>query len=108
MLGRKLGDRGHILENIVYLELLRRGYEVYVGKVDDYEVDFVAINSSGKKYVQVCETLKDNENKILKRELNSLQRINDNYEKMILTMDKIPISNEEGIIVRNVLDWLLN
>lgn len=108
MLGRKLGDRGHILENIVYLELLRRGYEVYVGKVDDYEVDFVAINSSGKKYVQVCETLKDNENKILKRELNSLQRINDNYEKMILTMDRIPISNEEGIIVRNVLDWLLN
>ena len=107
MLGRKLGDRGHILENIVYLELLRRGYEVYVGKVDDYEVDFVAINSSGKKYVQVCETLKDNENKILKRELNSLQRINDNYEKMILTMDKIPVSNEEGIIVKNALEWML-
>ena len=108
MLGRKLGDRGHILENIVYLELLRRGYDVYVGKVDDYEVDFVAINSSGKKYVQVCETLKDNENKILKRELNSLQKINDNYEKMILTMDKIPVSNEEGIIVKNVLEWLLD
>ena len=107
MLGRKLGDRGHILENIVYLELLRRGYEVYVGKVDDYEVDFVAINSNGKKYVQVCETLKDNENKILKRELNSLQRINDNYEKMILTMDKIPVSNEEGIIVKNALEWML-
>ena len=107
MLGRKLGDRGHILENIVYLELLRRGYEVYVGKVDDYEVNFVAINSSGKKYVQVCETLKDNENKILKRELNSLQRINDNYEKMILTMDKIPVSNEEGIIVKNALEWML-
>lgn len=108
MLGRKLGNRRHILENIVYLELLRRGYDVYVGKVDDYEVDFVAINSSGKKYVQVCETLKDNENKILKRELNSLQRINDNYEKMILTMDKIPVSNEEGIIVKNALEWLLN
>lgn len=108
MLGRKLGDRGHILENIVYLELLRRGYDVYVGKVEDYEIDFVAINSSGKKYVQVCETLKDNENKILKRELNSLQKINDNYEKMILTMDKIPVSNEEGIIVKNVLEWLID
>ena len=55
-----------------------------------------------KRYRQVCETLKDNENKILKRELNSLQKINDNYEKTILTMDKIPMPNEEGIIVRNV------
>ena len=107
MLGRKIGDRGHILENIVYLELLRRGYDVYIGKVDDYEVDFVAINSNGKRYIQVCETLKDNENKILTRELNSLQRINDNYEKTILTMDKIPTSNEEGIIVKNVLEWLI-
>lgn len=108
MLGRKLGDRGHILENIVYLELLRRGYDVYIGKVDDYEVDFVAIDSNGKRYIQVCETLKDNENKILTRELNSLQKINDNYEKMILTMDNIPVSNEEGIIVKSVLDWLLD
>ena len=108
MLGRKLGDRGHILENIVYLELLRRGYNVYIGKVDDYEVDFVAIDSNGKRYIQVCETLKDNENKILTRELNSLQKINDNYEKIILTMDNIPVSNEEGIIVRNVLEWLLD
>ena len=108
MLGRKLGDRGHILENIVYLELIRRGYDVYIGKVDDFEVDFVAINSDGKKYFQVCETLRDNENKILVRELNSLQKINDNYEKTILTMDKIPLSNEEGIFVKNVLEWLLD
>ena len=107
MLGGKIGDRGHILENIVYLELLRRGYDVYIGKVDDYEVDFVAIDSKGKRYIQVCETLKDNENKILTRELNFLQRINDNYEKAILTMDKIPTSNEEGIIVKNVLEWLI-
>lgn len=108
MLGRKLGDRGHILENVVYLELIRRGYDVYIGKVDDYEVDFVAINSDGKKYFQVCETLKDNENKILTRELNSLQKIQDNYEKTILTMDKIPLSNEEGILVKNVLEWLID
>ena len=56
MLGRKVGDRGHILENVVYLELLRRGYDVYIGKVDDFEVDFVAIDSTGQRYVQVCET----------------------------------------------------
>ena len=108
MLGRKIGDRGHILENIVYLELLRRGYDVYIGKIDEFEVDFVAINSDGKRYIQVCETLRDSDNKILARELNSLQKINDNYEKMILTMDKIPLYNEEGIIVRNVLEWLLD
>ena len=108
MLGRKLGDRGHILENIVYLELLRRGYDVYIGKVDDYEVDFVALNSEGRIYVQVCETLRDNENKTLTRELNSLERIPDNYTKIILTLDKMPLSNENGIIVKNALDWLLD
>ncbi len=108
MLGRKLGDRGHILENIIYLELLRRRYDVYIGKVDEYEVDFVALNSDGRIYVQVCETVRDNENKILTRELNSLERINDNYTKIILTLDKMPLSNENGIIVRNALDWLID
>lgn len=107
MLGRKLGDRGHILENVVYLELLRRGYDVYVGKIDEFEVDFVAVNSQKRIYVQVCETLKDNENKILERELKSLEKINDNYEKIILTLDNMPISNENGIIVKNVLDWMI-
>ena len=92
MLGRKLGDRGHILENVIYLELKRRGYDVYVDvDVDEYEIDFVAINSQGRMYIQVCETLKDNENKILTRELNSLEKINDNYTKIILTLDKIPL-----------------
>ncbi len=108
ILGRKLGDRGHILENVVYLELLRRGYDVYVGRVDEYEVDFVALNSDGRIYVQVCETLRDSENKILKRELNSLEKISDNYAKIILTLDKMPISNENGIIVQNVLEWLIS
>ena len=107
MLGRKIGDSGHILENVIYLELLRRGYDVYIGKVDEYEIDFVAINSNGKQYIQVCETLKDNENKILKRELNSLNKINDNYTKIILTLDKIPLYNEEGIIIKNALEWLM-
>lgn len=108
ILGRKIGDRGYILENVIYLELKRRGYDVYVGKMDDLEVDFVAIKDTGKIYVQVCETLKDNNNNTLQRELNSLRKINDNYEKIILTLDKMPTSNEEGIIVKNALDWLLD
>ena len=111
ILGRKIGDYGHILENIVYLELLRRGYEVYVGKVDEYEVDFVALNKDGKTYFQIVDTLKgqdDNNTKILERELRSLKKIDDNYEKIILTGDKMPLANEEGIKIRNILDWLLD
>lgn len=111
ILGRKIGDYGHVLENVVYLELLRRGYDVFIGKVDDYEVDFVALNNNGRIYVQVTETLKgidENDTKILDRELRSLKKIDDNYEKLILTSDKTPLSNEEGIIIRNVYDWLLD
>lgn len=111
MLGRKIGDFGHILENVVYLELLRRGYDVYIGKIDEYEVDFVAINNEGRLYVQVTDTLKgldENDTRILDRELRSLKKINDNYEKIILTSDKIPLANEDGIKIRNVLEWLLD
>ena len=111
ILGRKVGDYGHVLENIVYLELLRRGYEVFIGKVDEYEIDFVAINKDGKIYIQVADTLKgkdENDTKLIDRELRSLQKINDNYEKIILTSDIIPEANEEGIKIRNVLDWLLD
>ena len=105
ILGRKIGDFGHILENVIYLELLRRGYEVYIGKSNNYEVDFVAINNKGKIYIQVAETLKGNDT--LERELRSLKKINDNYEKIILTLDKIPLGNDEGIIIQNALDCLL-
>lgn len=111
ILGRKIGDFGHVLENVVYLELLRRGYDVFIGKVDDYEVDFVALNNDGKIYVQVADTLKgydENDRKILDRELRALKKIDDNYEKLILTSDKIPLTNEEGIKIRNVFDWLLD
>lgn len=111
ILGRKVGDYGHILENVVYLELLRRGYDVYIGKVDEFEVDFVAINNDGKVYVQVAETLRgslSDDNKILDRELKPLKKINDNYEKIILTLDKMPLANEDGIKIQNVFDWLLN
>jgi len=106
LLGRKQGDRGHILENVVYLELLRRGYDVYIGKVDDLEVDFVAINSKGIEYYQVSETVRDEST--LNRELKSLQSVKDNFPKYILTMDIDPDTTYDGIIKRNVLDWLLD
>ena len=85
--------------------------DVFIGKVDEYEIDFVALNNDGKIYVQVAETLKGtdaNDTKILDRELRSLKKIDDNYEKIILTSDKTPLANEEGIKIRNVYDWLLD
>ena len=96
--------------NVVYLKILRRSYDVFIGKVDDYEVDFVAINNNGRLYVQVADTLKgvdENDTKIFEREIRSLKKIDDNYEKIILTSDKIPAANEDGIKIYNVLDWLL-
>lgn len=105
LLGRKQGDNGHILENIVYLELLRRGYEVYIGKIDEYEVDFVAINSKGIEYYQVSETTR--EEKTLERELKPLSSIRDHYPKYILTKDIDPETSFDGIRKINVIDWLL-
>ena len=111
MLGQSSGrDMGHILENIVYLELLRRGYEVYIGKYDDLEVDFVAKNSENTIYYQVALTTRDNEqnsNKILNRELTPLKKINDNYPKYILTLDDDLDMDFDGIKKINVLDWLV-
>lgn len=105
ILGFRNTDEGHLLENVVYLELLRRGYRVNIGKTNDYEVDFVAENSNEIKYYQVIQTLATEEVKT--RELRSLENIEDNYEKTILTMDK-PISNDyNGIKVVNIIDWLL-
>lgn len=106
LLGRKQGDTGHILENVVYLELLRRGYDVYIGKVDDLEVDFVAINSKGIEYYQVSETVKDEA--VLLRELKPLQGIKDHFTKFLLTNDIIPETTYDGIRQINVLDWLLD
>lgn len=105
LLGRKEQGRGHILENVVYLELLRRGYDVYIGKVDDCEVDFVAINSKGIEYYQVSETVRDENT--LNRELRSLDMIKDHYPKCLLTMDLDPETSYNGIRKINVLDWLL-
>ncbi|MBQ7140565.1 MAG: ATP-binding protein [Bacilli bacterium] len=106
LLGKKAdSDMGHILENIVYLELLRRGYKVYVGKVDDLEIDFVAENRDGLKYYQVALTLRDE--KVLERELKSLQKTNDHYPKYLLTLDMDLESDYNGITKINVIDWLL-
>ena len=106
LLGNSKNDLGHILENIVYLELIRRRYEVYVGKNDETEVDFVAIDENGmKEYYQVSLTVLDENT--LKRELRPLQQIGDNYKKILLTMDKLPISSYDGIVQVNVIDWLI-
>ena len=96
----------HILENIVYLELLRRGYKVYVGKVDDLEIDFVAENRDGLKYYQVALTVRD-EN-VLERELRSLQKTGDHYPKYLITFDMDMEADYDGITKVNVVDWLLN
>ena len=105
LLGRKKGDSGHILENVVYLELKRRGYDVYIGKVDELEIDFVAINSKGIEYYQVSETVKDE--KTLQKELKPLESIRDHYPKFILTGDIEPDTSYNGIRKINVIDLLL-
>ena len=105
LLGSKKTDLGHILENIVYLELLRRGYDVYVGKVDEYEVDFVANNVQGTTYFQVALTVR--EETTLQRELRPLFAIKDHYPKILLTMDDDPEIHHNGIRQLNVKDWLL-
>lgn len=106
ILGFRNIDEGHLLENVVYLELLRRGYRVNIGKSLEYEVDFVAENPTDIKYYQVTKSLMNEDVKI--RELRSLESINDNYEKIILTTDKTINKDYNGIKVKNIIDWLLN
>lgn len=105
LLGNKDADAGHILENVVYLELLRRGYDVYIGKVDDFEVDFVAQNSKGTTYYQVALSTRDEGT--LERELRPLRAIRDHYPKVLLTMDEDPEAHYDGIRRINARDWLL-
>jgi predicted AAA+ superfamily ATPase len=109
MLGTKPGDFGHILENIVYLELVRRGNEVYVGKINDTEIDFIAIHKGEKSYYQVAYTVMelDGNDRILQRELRPLQLCKDNNQKFLLTMDNVPPVSHDGIKQCYVLDWLL-
>ena len=105
LFGSKQIDAGRVLENIVYLELLRRGYDVYVGKVDEFEVDFVAQNGKGTTYFQVALSVRDE--KTLDRELRSLRAIKDHYPKILLTMDDDPEVHYDGIRRINARDWLL-
>lgn len=105
ILGFRNIDEGHLLENVIYLELLRRGYKVSIGKTLDYEVDFVAENVNEIKYYQVSQSIKDE--KVKMRELRSLESISDNYEKTILTMDKTINNDYNGIKVVNIIDFLL-
>ena len=105
LLGFRDVDRGHVIENIVYFELLRRGYDVAIGKVGNREVDFVATKADDKKYIQVTETMAVTETK--EHELAPLKMIRDNYEKIVLTMDKSFVSSYDGIKIINLIDWLL-
>lgn len=106
LLGKRGTDTGHLLENIVYLELLRRGYTVFVGKLADTEVDFVAINQDGTSYYQVSQTVMDEA--VLVRELKPLQSIRDHYPKYLLTLDYLPDGDYNGIKRLNVLNWLIS
>ena len=104
LLGQKNTDIGHILENIVYFELVRRGFEVCIGKVDDLKIDFIAEKDSDKEYYQVSASVLDPNT--FEREIEPLRRVHDNYPKYIVTMDEIT-SNNEGIKQINVIDFLL-
>jgi len=106
LLGQRGADVGHILENVVYLELIRRGYQVYIGKVDGLEVDFVAMNGSGTTYYQVAATVRDAAT--LERELAPLRKIPDHYPKYILTLDEDPEAEYEGIRKIRALEWLID
>ena len=103
--GFRNDDYGFILENIIYFELLRRGFYVSIGKVGTLEVDFIATNKNKKIYYQVSTTIQNDETK--KRELSPFENINDNYEKVILTMDKTFIKDYNGIKNINIIDFLL-
>ncbi|MCR0503357.1 ATP-binding protein [[Clostridium] innocuum] len=106
LLGTRAADVGHVLENVIYLELIRRGYDVYVGKIDDLEIEFVAMEQKSILYVQVAATVRDE--KTLTRELASLQKIKDHYPKLLLTLDEDPEADYDGIRRLNALDWLMD
>ena len=105
LLSYRDADRGHIIENIVFLELIRRDYHVYIGKFKETEIDFVAEKPNDKLYIQVTESMLSPETR--ERELRPLQMIPDNYEKIVLSMDRNYITSYDGIKSLNLIDWLL-
>ncbi len=106
IVGYTLDNYGHVIENIVYLELIRQGYSVYVGKCNTKEIDFVAIRNDETKYIQVTQTLASEETK--EREIAPFYSTNDFYEKIIVTTDKTYATNYNGIKIINIFDFLLN
>ena len=106
LLGFRERDSGHAIENVVYFELLRRGYDVSIGKIDNSEVDFIATNTNDKMYVQVTEAMTSED--VRKRELAPLQKISDNYEKIVLSLDPGMDSSYDGIKSINLIDWLIS
>ena len=106
LLGFRDRDSGHAIENVVYFELLRRGYDVSIGKIDNLEVDFIATKADDKLYVQVTESMTSED--VRKRELAPLQKISDNYEKIVLSLNTGMDSSYEGIKSINLLDWLIS
>lgn len=105
LLGYRDVDRGYVIENIVFLELLRRDYRVYIGKIGDTEIDFIAEKPNEKIYIQVTESMQSEDTR--ERELRPLRMVADNYEKIVLSMDRSYINSYDGIKVVNILDWLL-
>ena len=106
LLGFRNRDGGHAIENVVYFELLRRGYDVAIGKIDNQEVDFIATAADDKLYIQVTESMQSEEAR--KRELAPLQKIRDNYEKMVLSLEPGLDASYDGIKSLNLIDWLLD
>lgn len=106
LLGFRNRDSGHALENVVYFELLRRGYDVSIGKVDNSEVDFIATTPNDKVYIQVTESMTSDE--VRRRELSPLQKINDNYEKIVLSLNTGMDSSYNGIKSVHLVDWLID
>ncbi len=105
LLGFREGDRGHILENIIFFELVRRGYDVAIGKIGNQEVDFIATKAEEKKYIQVTESMNSPETR--ERELAPLRRIRDSYEKMVIALECDFTQTQDGIKIINALDYLL-
>ena len=106
ILAQKKYDLGFSLENVVYFELLRRGYQVNIGKIGNQEIDFVAFKDGIYEYYQVSATILLEET--FNREITPLKNIVDNYPKTILTNDKIGLGNYDGVEVKNIIDWLLS